>query len=158
MDRLWAPWRMEYIKKAKQKKCFLCEAIQSNDDRAYFVIKRAKSSIVLMNRYPYNSGHLLIAPYRHSDNLSVLTKEELSELMLLASEACEILRRAIKPDGFNLGINLGTVAGAGLKDHIHIHVVPRWQGDTNFMPVLSESKVMSQELGELWQLLRNTLQ
>jgi len=157
MKCMWAPWRIEYILKAREAGCFLCDIIQSDDDRSHLVLKRGDYCVLLMNRYPYNNGHLMIAPYRHVDCLERMNEKELLELMVMASKACGMLRKTMKPGGFNLGINLGKSAGAGLKDHIHMHLVPRWEGDTNFMPVIANAKVIPQSLDELWQQLHNAL-
>jgi len=124
------------------------------NDRDNLVLKRGKTCAVVMNRYPYTSGHLMVTPYRHLDNLADLTAEERLEMMDLSIEAVDILKAELKPDGLNLGYNLGAAAGAGLKDHIHQHVVPRWTGDTNFMPVLSGTRVMPQALMEQYDVLQ----
>ena len=157
MKRIWAPWRMEYILKSRKKGCFLCDICRDSKDKQNFVLKRGKSVFLLLNKYPYNNGHLMVAPYKHADNLESLNVEEMSEMMQIASIACKALRKSLHPDGFNLGLNIGTAAGAGLKDHIHLHIVPRWEGDTNFMPVLGEVKIIPQPLDELWQQLKNAL-
>lgn len=157
MQRLWAPWRMEYILKSRAEGCFLCEIAQSGEDQKNLVLRRGAACLLLLNRYPYNNGHLMVAPYRHADTLEVLNDQERLELMSLAAAACTALNKAVHPDGFNIGINLGTPAGAGLKDHLHLHIVPRWEGDTNFMPVLAEVKVIPQALDDLWRQLSQAL-
>jgi len=154
MNALWAPWRMEYILGPKDGECFLCAAARSNDDRACRVVRRGEVCFALLNRYPYNNGHLMVAPYRHVRALAEMTPAERLELMELASDLVERLRATIRPEGFNLGLNLGKVAGAGLESHLHLHIVPRWNGDTNFMPVLADTKVIPQALDELWATLR----
>lgn len=153
MKRLWAPWRMDYIVNAKEPGCFLCEAFQGEDDRGRLILHRGRVCAVVLNRYPYNSGHLMIAPYRHVGPLPELQPEERAEIMDLLAQSTEVLRKAYAPDGFNLGINLGEAAGAGLREHIHAHIVPRWNGDTNFMPVFGETKVLPQSLEETWDQL-----
>lgn len=153
MDALWAPWRMEYILGDKDDGCFLCRILASGDDRNNLVLKRGEHCAVVMNRYPYNNGHLMVTPYRHLSSLRDLTGEEKTETMELLTLAVEVLGRTIEPDGFNIGINLGRVAGAGLEDHIHTHIVPRWNGDTNFMPVTGSVKVIPQSLLDLWDSL-----
>lgn len=158
MYRLWAPWRMEYIVKSQAPGCFLCDLLRSADDRAHLVLRRGAQGVLLMNRYPYNNGHLMVAPYRHVDTLEAMHAAEQTEMMTLAAQACALLRGVLQPHGFNLGLNLGTAAGAGLKDHVHLHIVPRWEGDTNFMPVLGETKVMPQPLDELWARLHAALE
>lgn len=157
MKRIWAPWRMEYILNSRKQGCFLCDICQDNKDEQNFVLKRGKSTFLLLNRYPYNNGHLMVAPYKHADNLESLNAGEMNEMMQMASTACKALRKSLHPDGFNLGLNIGTAAGAGLKDHLHLHIVPRWEGDTNFMPVLGEVKIIPQPFDELWRQLHDAL-
>ncbi len=153
---IWAPWRMDYIRGPKDGECFLCAAARSNDDRAGYVVRRGTACFGLLNRYPYNNGHLMVAPYRHIRGLAEMNETERLEMMGLASDLVERLRAVIRPEGFNLGLNLGKVAGAGLESHLHLHIVPRWSGDTNFMPVLADTKVIPQALDELWTALRDT--
>ena len=148
---------MEYILKDREGGCFLCDAVHGSDDRGNLVLRRCEHGMLLMNRYPYNNGHLMIAPYRHVDSLEAMNEQELLEMMRMAATACATLRKAISADGFNVGLNLGASAGAGLKDHVHLHVVPRWEGDTNFMPVISDAKVIPQSLDDLWVDLSNAL-
>jgi ATP adenylyltransferase len=154
MERLWAPWRMAYILETRQPGCFLCDIVQTSRDEDNLVLERGEHTMLLMNRYPYNNGHLMVAPYQHMDALEGLRPEALSELMALCVRGCSRLRQALRPHGFNVGLNLGAAAGAGLKEHLHLHIVPRWEGDTNFMPVLAEVKVIPQSLGELWRQLK----
>ncbi|MEM1764239.1 MAG: HIT domain-containing protein [Thermofilaceae archaeon] len=149
MDILWAPWRMKYIEYAKIEKdaeCFICKAFTAADPNEHLVLFKTPRTIVVMNKYPYNTGHLLVAPARHVPDFSSLTKDELHELVEVLRESVDILKRALNPDGFNIGVNLGRVAGAGLESHLHVHVVPRWLGDTNFMPVISNTKVIPESL------------
>ena len=155
MKTIWAPWRMEYILSPKDKGCFLCDIFKDKKDRKHLVLQRGKYCAVVMNRYPYSSCHLMVAPYRHIDSLSRMTPKEQAELMSLTSTTVEVLRRTIHPHGFNIGMNLGEIAGAGLKDHIHMHIVPRWSGDTNFMPILANVKIMPEALDEAWLKLRH---
>ncbi len=160
---IWAPWRLEYIQQADELPgCFLCAAVEGPDEE-HLVVHRGERALVLLNRYPYASGHLLVAPTRHTDSLAGLDDAEALELHLLARAALEALGSAFAPHGFNLGWNLGRVAGAGVLDHVHEHVVPRWNGDTNFMPVLADVKVMPEHLAETraklaaaWPQLRPT--
>src|SRR5579859_1254650 len=146
MEHLWAPWRMAYINQPNQAgdtACFLCDYIRDPaHDARNLVLARGERCFVVMNRYPYNNGHLMIAPYAHVPTIEELGPEELTELMVLAQRSLAAFRDAMHPDGYNMGINQGRVAGAGLTEHVHYHVVPRWNGDTNFMPVLGEVKVM----------------
>ena len=145
---------MEYILAPKSGRCFLCDAFRLRDDRAHLVLRRGRTCAVLLNRYPYNNGHLMIAPLRHAAGLTDLTAAERHEMMDLADEAIRALRAVIRPEGFNVGVNLGKAAGAGLDRHVHLHVVPRWSGDTNFMPVTAGVKVIPQALDDLWARLR----
>jgi len=156
MDRIWAPWRREYILMSKQKGCFICDLLgEGRDPRADLLLHRGRTCVVLLNRYPYNTGHLMVAPCRHAGSLRRLHADERAEMMELTATCMDILDQVMHPDGFNVGYNEGEVAGAGLKDHVHAHIVPRWGGDTNFMPVLGETKVMPQSLGETWDELRS---
>ena len=160
MKTIWAPWRMAYIKSTKTAKegdCFLCDIFRSSRDRANLVLKRGKKCVIVFNRYPYSSGHLMVAPIRHVASLAAMTRPEVLEMMQLVNECVGVLTKCLQPHGFNIGINLGEVAGAGLKDHLHMHVVPRWRGDTNFMPVLADVKVMPESLETLWKQLRSAL-
>ncbi len=157
MKDLWAPWRMEYILAEKTDECFICEMLRADNDRANLLLKRSKTCAMLMNRYPYNNGHLMIAPNRHIHDMPQLNAEERLETMDLVAEAIDMLRAVIRPDGFNIGVNLGKIAGAGLETHIHTHIVPRWNGDTNFMPVIADVKVIPQALDDLYQQLADKL-
>ena len=155
MQQIWAPWRMRYIQMEKPKGCILCEKAAQNNDAANYVLYRGDKNFVIMNTYPYNPGHLLIAPCRHAANLDDLTPEELHEHIEIVSRGVKILRQTFSPAGFNLGTNMGKVAGAGIADHVHTHIVPRWQGDVNFMPVIGQTKVISQSLITLYNELKN---
>ncbi|MHC4891407.1 MAG: HIT family protein [Planctomycetota bacterium] len=153
---LWAPWRINYIQSLSEgSDCFICHNFKNpQDDDKNLVLWRSEKSIVILNRFPYNNGHLLISPVRHIPGLDQATDEELLELMKLVRESQKALSLAIKPHGFNVGMNFGRCAGAGLPDHFHIHLVPRWDGDTNFMTVCSDTDVISQSLTELFDLLK----
>jgi ATP adenylyltransferase len=145
--QLWAPWRLEYIQSAdEQEGCFLCAAVEAEDAAGALVVHRGERALVVMNKFPYSSGHVLVAPNRHGVEFEDLADEEIVEVHRLGAAAMGALREAMNPDGFNLGWNLGREAGAGLLDHVHLHVVPRWSGDTNFMPVLADVKVMPEHL------------
>ena len=145
---LWAPWRLEYVGSAgEQEGCFFCRALDGADDDG-LVVHRGDRAFVLLNRFPYSSGHLMVAPVRHTGDFAGLADEEAIELHRLAAQAQTALADTYAPDGFNLGWNLGRVAGAGVLDHVHLHVVPRWSGDTNFMPVLADVKVLPEHLAE----------
>ncbi len=143
MDKLWAPWRVEYIRHPGPG-CFLCAAVRHKDPGAVLVIEKGRSALSIMNRYPYNNGHVMVAPLRHIGVVEQLDDEEIIEINRLQVRLVTALRQALKPQGFNIGVNQGVVAGAGVADHIHYHIVPRWTGDTNFMPILAETKVISE--------------
>lgn len=157
MKELWAPWRVEYFKIPKDKGCFLCKSFASRQDRNNHVVKRGKMCAIVLNRYPYTGGHVMVCPYRHVSQFEDLTPQETAEMMVLTREAIRALRDTIKPHGFNIGINIGEAAGAGLKDHIHLHIVPRWNGDTNFITVMADVRVVPQSLLELWDILHKAL-
>jgi len=159
MESLHAPWRIEYILAPKPAlaESLFTRIAQSNDDEANHVIARDRTCYALLNTYPYTGGHLLIVPYRQAPDLNGLTDEELTDLLKLTRRCQNALTSVMKPDGFNIGLNLGKVAGAGVPGHLHIHVVPRWQGDTNFMPVLAGTTVVPQALKELAAQLRAAL-
>lgn len=157
MDHLWAPWRLSYVATAKpptgDDPCFLCTGLADDNDRAHLIALRTPLSVVILNRYPYNNGHLLVAPRRHKGRLDELTPEELLETMETLRRMVGVLDELMHPDGYNIGLNLGHAAGAGLPGHLHWHIVPRWHGDTNFMPVLADVKVIVQSLDSLYDLL-----
>lgn len=149
MDRLWAPWRMEFIESARQDKggpCVFCEIEASKDHKKSLVVHRRKHAYVVLNRYPYNNGHLLVVPERHVAELSDLKSDELLDVMGLLSTSVQVLREKLGADGINCGINLGKAAGAGILHHLHVHVVPRWMGDSNFMPVIADTRAMPEYL------------
>jgi len=150
---LWAPWRVEYFEKEPRDLNFLSAAAQTSEDAAHLVITRRKNAFLMMNRYPYAVGHLMAVPYRKTAELSVLGENEIVELWNLVAHAQALLRAAIKAQGFNIGLNLGECAGAGVTDHLHIHIVPRWSGDTNFMPILAGARVLGEGLRALYDKL-----
>lgn len=154
MEYLWAPWRMEYILSEKTVGCLFCQKLAENSDTQNYILRRADHSFVMMNYYPYNNGHLMIVPYRHVANLSDLNPAEQVELMALVCRCQGVLLKAMKPEGFNIGMNLGKIAGAGVEQHLHFHIVPRWNGDTNFMPVTGHTKVIPQALNESYAFLK----
>ena len=153
LEALWAPWRVEYFEKEPRNRNFLTEAAQANDDAAHFVITRRKTAFLMMNRYPYAVGHLMAVPYRKTADLSLLGENEIVELWNLVTHAQALLRAATKAQGFNIGLNLGDCAGAGVPDHLHVHIVPRWSGDTNFMPIISGTRTISEGLRSLYEKL-----
>ncbi|HOT97836.1 MAG TPA: HIT domain-containing protein [bacterium] len=154
MNKLWAPWRMEYILQEKPEGCIFCDKPLEARDRENLILHRGASCFVIMNFYPYNNGHLMVVPYRHTADLAGLTESERLEMMTLLGRCTEVLGAQMHPQGFNIGMNLGQVAGAGIDEHLHFHIVPRWNGDTNFMPVTGHTKVLSQGLQESWEALR----
>lgn len=143
---LWAPWRMAYIEGGRGDGCLFCDKPREADDRKNLILYRGPLTYVVMNLFPYANGHLMIVPYRHCEDLGRLSPAESLEIMQSAQRCTQILQRAFRAEGFNIGFNLGKVAGAGISEHVHLHVVPRWLGDTNFMPVLSNTKVMPEYL------------
>jgi ATP adenylyltransferase len=161
MDQLWAPWRLAYISKeapaTNGNECFICKGLAENDDRRNLIVARTDVAAVVLNKYPYNNGHLLIAPRSHKGRLDELSGAETAELQELIRKMVAAIERIMRPDGFNVGLNLGKVAGAGLPGHLHWHVVPRWNGDTNFMPVVADVRVISQSLEAFYELLSNAL-
>jgi len=154
MTRLWAPWRMDYITQAKSAECIFCIKSKSDSEKENLVLFRGQFSFLLLNLYPYSNGHLMIAPYSHTSNISEIDKETASEIMSISNFAMKALEKELKAEGFNFGANLGKVAGAGIEEHIHYHIVPRWAGDTNFMPVLGHTKVIMDGLMETWNNLK----
>lgn len=162
MDRIWAPWRAQYIHQGATSpepvgRCFLCQAIEADEDRANLLACRGQHSIVMLNRYPYNNGHLLIAPRVHRGTLAELEGEDLVEPIQVVRRMTAILDRMLRPQGYNIGLNQGKSAGAGLPGHLHWHIVPRWDGDTNFMPVLGEAKVIVESLNSFYDRLLEEL-
>jgi ATP adenylyltransferase len=157
---LWAPWRAEYIYCAggkpstAKRHCLFCHLLKSKDDKGNLILLRGRHAFVVMNRFPYNNGHLMAAPNRHVATFEKLGTEEGAEMFRLVQKSLAVLRRALKPQGFNIGANLGRVAGAGVAGHVHVHIVPRWNGDVNFMPLMSETKVISEHLSETYDRLR----
>jgi ATP adenylyltransferase len=156
MEHLWAPWRMEFIKGPKPSGCFFCEAAAADpaDDADHLVLARGNLVLAILNRYPYNNGHLMIAPKAHLANLEDLPAAAANDVMALTQRSLRVLREVLSPQGFNLGINAGKTAGAGVADHVHQHVVPRWDGDTNFMPIVADAKVLNESLTVSYQQLR----
>ena len=154
MEKIWAPWRKQYINLKKIKKCIFCEKPKQKRDKLNYILKRSKHCFSLLNIYPYNNGHIMVAPYRHISELDKLNKEELLDLMFLTVESKKLIDKVLKPQGYNIGANIGRISGAGFAKHFHIHIVPRWSGDTNFMPVFSNSKVISESLDSLYARLK----
>ena len=153
MDLLWAPWRMAYIGAAKEPGCIFCSKPAEPDRRAALVLARTPHAAVLLNRYPYSSGHVMVAPRRHTADLCALTAEEYGKLSEVLRRTMALMQQALHPDGLNVGMNLGAAAGAGIVDHLHWHVVPRWIGDTNYMPLIGEVRVIPEHLETLYERL-----
>ncbi len=153
-QRLWAPWRIRYVGAALPKGCLFCQKASQRADRRNLILKRSQRAFLLLNLYPYNNGHLMVAPYRHVKDWDRLSPEEVLDVVGLMQDAQRLLIRLLHPHGFNIGCNIGRVAGAGVVGHMHVHVVPRWNGDTNFMPVCAGTKVISQSLSELYDRLK----
>ena len=153
LETLWCPWRVEYFEREKPNADFLSEAARTSDDAAHLVVTRRKNAFLMMNRYPYTVGHLMVVPYRKTAEISALGENEIVEIWNLVAHAQALLRATVKAQGFNLGLNLGECAGAGIVDHLHVHIVPRWNGDTNFMPILSGTRMLSEGLRGLYEKL-----
>lgn len=154
MEQLWAPWRIDYLKREKPPGCVLCTKVKEKKDLANLILLRGKHGFVLMNLYPYSNGHLMISPYEHVNTLETLSAEVSSEMISLVQRAIAILKKTFKPEGINVGLNLGKAAGAGIDDHLHFHVVPRWGGDTNFMTTVSNIRVIPEDLRETYRQLK----
>ena len=153
MDRLWAPWRIKYIKAKRGKKCIFCLAVKSKKQN--YVVLKTKHAISLLNIFPYNNGHMMVAPARHVRELSKLKEGEVLDLIRVLNDTKKLLDMVLKPHGYNIGINISDSAGAGIVGHLHIHLVPRWKSDTNFMPALYDTKIISQSLNELYKKLKH---
>ncbi len=154
MDRLWAPWRTGYIRQEKPPGCIFCDKPKESRDEENLILYRGKHNFVIMNAFPYNPGHLMVVPYRHIGKLNQMTPDERNEHYEIVSRSVTVLGEVNKTENFNLGMNLGRVAGAGIDDHIHTHIVPRWNGDNNFMPVVSDTRIISESLTAIYQRLK----
>ena len=158
MQRLWAPWRTKYIVgNCKRKGCLFCEKLKERKDEENYILFRGKHCMVMLNAYPYNNGHLMIVPYRHICSVEELSKEETEEMMEVLFKMVRVVKEVMHPEGFNIGINLGKAGGAGIVDHLHLHIVPRWVGDSNFMLTLSETKVISEALSKTYHKLKERI-
>ncbi len=158
MERIFAPWRIRYILAPKPKECVFCSYPKLNDDKKALILYRGKSCFIIMNRNPYNPGHVMVCPYRHVPSTEDLNEEEMLESVKLVNLSLKAARRAMNPDGFNIGVNIGKVAGAGIAEHLHIHVVPRWNGDTSFMPVLADVQIIPEALEETYEKLKKAIE
>jgi ATP adenylyltransferase len=156
-QRLWAPWRLDYIKGPKPEECIFCAKPAEGDDARAYIVARGELTFVMLNAFPYNNGHLMVSPYEHVPSIEELDDPTLLELMRLTQRSLQALREAYSPEGFNIGINQGKVAGAGMEEHVHLHVVPRWGADTNFMPVLGSTRVLPQSLDDSYATLSRLL-
>ncbi len=160
MNRLWAPWRIKYITRNNQnskEKCLFCRVQSENQDKKNLLILRSKHSFAILNKFPYNNGHLLICPYRHIKNLNLLKNEEIIDIFSILNKLQKLLKTVVRPDGFNIGLNIGRAAGAGIPGHMHIHIVPRWKEDVNFMIPLCDTKIISQSLETLYDELHKRI-
>jgi len=156
MNHLWSPWRMEYIENNNQADgCVFCLAQEKEDGAENLIAYRGERAYVILNRYPYTSGHLMVVPYDHKPNLEELDSETRAEMMELTAQCMTVLRKVYHPQAFNIGANIGEAAGAGVKEHVHIHIVPRWAGDTNFMSTLGETRVLPEALEDTYQRIKN---
>jgi len=158
VEHLWAPWRMDYIRSKKGQGCIFCVPLSTEGDSQKLILYRGQNSVMIMNRFPYSCGHLMVAPLRHTGDLEGLPPEELGDLLTVMKKAVSLLKRAFSPQGFNIGMNIGQVAGAGIVDHLHIHVVPRWSGDTNFMPIIADTIVVPEYLETTYHKLISVLE
>ena len=156
MREIWAPWRMEYIMANSKENdgCFLCEKAAQQNDEENYILYRSQHNYVILNAYPYNSGHLMVVPYKHGGDMGDLSADEMADHLRVVSRSLKAMREAIEAQGFNIGMNIGKVAGAGVTDHLHTHIVPRWEGDTNFMPVIADIKVVPEGLKETYRKLK----
>lgn len=154
MKRLWTPWRMKYLESKRPEGCVFCQKIADSDDAKNHILYRGQYACVVLNLYPYNSGHLMIIPYAHAARLADLPMEAQTEMLALLNKSLEVLQRALSPEGFNIGMNLGRAAGAGIDEHLHVHAVPRWTGDTNFMAIFAETRVVPEWLDDTYRKLK----
>ena len=158
MDRLWNPWRFQYVTKEKREGCIFCELPLEGQDEQNLIVHRARFNYVILNRYPYTSGHLMVAPYSHVSRLAGITDAAAGEMMQLTRLAEKVLEHAYRPDGLNVGMNLGEAAGAGIEEHIHMHVLPRWRGDANFMTSVSSTRILPESLTDTYEKLNGAFQ
>ncbi len=159
MQKLFSPWRSKYIETfthpaEKETGCILCNAFKDNDDEKHLIVIRGETCYAILNKFPYNSGHIMVVPYRHTASFTTLTDSESLEIMSMLKKVSGVLEKISHPDGFNIGSNIGRTAGAGIDQHIHFHIVPRWNGDTNFMPILADTKMISEDMKDTWRKIR----
>ena len=154
MERIFAPWRIRYIEAPKYKGCIFCDFPKENRDEERLIVYRGEKCFIILNNYPYNPGHVMVAPYRHFKEIEDISDDEALELIELTKKAVKVIKKVMKPDGFNIGINIGKVAGAGIEGHLHVHIVPRWEGDTSFMPVLADVKIITEAVQDTYKKLK----
>ncbi len=154
MKNLWAPWRIDYILGKKEPYCIFCPEGNGHSDEERLILYRGKKIMVVMNKYPYNNGHLLVAPWKHVSNIVDLDEEEMLDIMICIQHCVKILKKTMRPDGFNVGLNLGAAAGAGIEEHLHFHVVPRWNGDTNFLAAIADIRCIPEHLRQTYKKLK----
>jgi ATP adenylyltransferase len=152
MDKLWAPWRSKYIYMRKHNRCIFCGVRKASAKKTY-ILERSARSFSILNLYPYNNGHVMVAPYRHVKSLEMLNKDEISDMMDLVNRTKKRIDKKLSPHGYNIGVNIGKVAGAGYAGHVHMHIVPRWAGDSNFMPIVADTKIVSESLDAMLKML-----
>lgn len=158
MKRLWSPWRMAYLTEERPQGCIFCIGAAQDRDEENLIVCRGEQALIMLNRYPYNAGHLMVIPYAHVASVEDLPTETLTEMMLLVNRSLAALRRAMSPEAFNIGANLGHAAGAGIADHVHMHIVPRWEGDTNFMPVFADVRVIPEFLADTYHKIKRAME
>ena len=154
MDRIWAPWRIEYVSRKRTKGCIFCKIFREKNDKKNLILFRSQHCFAVFNKFPYNNGHLMIVANKHVDFFDALSDKASSDIIKTLTKVKSILKKTIKPGGFNIGLNVGKIAGAGVDKHLHFHLVPRWQGDTNFMPILASTKLISQSLNDLYKKMK----
>lgn len=158
MEIIWTPWRYEYVNSVDEREgCIFCDKSKAENDRETLVVFRGERCFAILNLFPYTTGHIMIAPYEHADTIEKLDPETLTEMMVVAQRSVSAIRDAFGPEGFNLGINISRVAGAGIEDHLHLHLVPRWAGDNNFMAVIAETRVLPRTLDDVWLALKDKI-
>jgi ATP adenylyltransferase len=158
VEIIWTPWRYEYVNSVDDREgCIFCDKSKAENDRENLVVFRGERCFAILNLFPYTTGHIMIAPYEHTDTIEELDPEALTEMMVVAQRSMSAIRDAFGPEGFNLGINISRVAGAGIKDHVHLHLVPRWAGDNNFMAVIAETRVLPRTLDDVWLALKDKI-
>ncbi len=157
MKYFFAPWRYKFIKSKKPNHCVFCHALSENNDETYHIVKRGKYSFVMLNKFPYTSGHVMVIPNRHTSDFLSLSNEETLEITNFIREFTKVLKKSFNPEGFNIGMNIGKPGGAGIEDHLHVHIVPRWNGDNNFMPVIGQTKIHPIDLDTVFEIIKENL-